>query len=312
MDEFARIEGYFAPLTAASALGLRDDAALMEDGALVVTKDCMVAGVHFIGDEDPALIARKLLRVNLSDLAAMGASPTQYMLGLIAPRDTPSAWFADFTRGLAEDQALFNITLLGGDTTATPGPLCLSLTAFGKTHGRVLRREGARVGDAIYATGSIGDAALGLAMLRGELPADASLVARYHLPEPRLHVAQHLHGIATSCMDISDGLLQDMGHIARLNHVAAVIEAEALPLSPTARALLGQDISLLERIVSGGDDYELLFTAPQDAADAMARLRIQSGVAITRIGHVVEGEGVTLVDTEGMEIPVARKGYRHF
>lgn len=299
MDEFDRIARYFAPLAAPSAFALRDDAALL-DARTVVTKDCMVAGVHFMGDEDASLIARKLLRVNLSDIAAMGARPTHYLVGLMAPALTPEAWFAAFARGLSEDQAQYGIMLLGGDTTATPGPLSLSLTMFGRLETAPLLRSGAKVGDAVYMSGTLGDAALGLRMLQGSLSPRGALIARYHLPQPRTDLA--LGGIAHACMDISDGLLQDMGHIARASGVGVELEASLLPLSADARALLAADASLLEPIVTGGDDYEILFTAPENL--------LLEGV--TRIGRVVAGEGVHLRDADGNALHFARAGYTHF
>lgn len=299
MDEFSRIARYFAPLASAQAFGLRDDAALL-DARTVVTKDCMVAGVHFIGDEDASLIARKLLRVNLSDITAMGARPSHYLVGLMAPKNTPEAWFAAFARGLAEDQMQYGITLLGGDTTATPGPLSLSLTMFGTLEAAPLLRSGAKVGNAVYMSGTLGDAALGLRMLQGTLPPREALIARYHLPEPRM--ALSLSGVAHACMDISDGLLQDMGHIARASGVGVELEASLLPLSADARALLTEDASLLEIIVTGGDDYELLFTAPENISLA----------GVTRIGRVVAGDGVRLRDAQGNPLHFARAGYTHF
>lgn len=310
MDEFARIARYFAPLSSEGALGLRDDAALLSPPAgtrLVATCDSLIAGVHCIGDETADMLAHKLVRRNLSDLAAMGAAPYGYLVSLMLPRGTPDAWFAEFARGLAECQDMFGLVLLGGDTAATPGPLTLSLTAFGTLTAPPLLRSGARAGDAVYVSGTLGDAALGLDVLQGRL-AHASpewLVQRYRYPEPRLGLAQRLHGVAHACMDISDGLVQDAMHIAAASGVGIRLHAAALPLSGAAQAALSQDASLLRRIASGGDDYELLFTAP-------AAPPPESGIPVTRIGEVVEGSGVVLLDEAGNPIPLRDAGYRHF
>ncbi|MDF2781719.1 MAG: thiL, partial [Geminicoccaceae bacterium] len=266
LGEFAFIAERLRPLAAGSpgALDLADDAALLDPPAgseLVLTKDAMVAGVHFLPDDPPGDIARKLLRVNLSDLAAMGAAPLGYLLALIRPKATAEDWLAEFCRGLAEDQATFGIGLLGGDTVSTPGPLALSLTALGHVpRGAALRRGGAKPGDDIWASGTLGDAALGLKVLQGELEAapavGAQLVERYRLPQPRLALGQTLRGLASAALDVSDGLLADLGHILETSAVGAEIHAAALPLSPAARALPG----VREAALAGGDDYELLFT----------------------------------------------------
>jgi len=313
MDEFARIARYLAPLaTGEGAFGLGNDAAVLEGGPFAITKDCLIAGVHFIGDEAPALLAQKALAVNLSDLAAMGARPTGYLLGLMLPRKTDEAWFASFAQGLAIMQDRFGIVLLGGDTTATPGPLSLSVTALGMLAGPALGRDGAQAGDGIYVTGTLGDAALGLDVLRGLYPPDAHLIARYRLPEPRVALGQRLIGIASVCMDISDGLLQDMGHIARASGLKAHLSAPLLPLSSPARALCDAHAEAFARIATGGDDYELLFTAPDAHADRLAHLATETGIAITRIGRMEAGNGVVLRDAQSRALDFAQQGYTHF
>jgi len=322
IGEFAFIAKHLRPLAAGvpGALGLQDDAALLDPppGAeLVLTKDAMVAGVHFLADDPPAQIAQKLLRVNLSDLAAMGAAPLGYLLALARAKETSEAWLAEFCRGLAADQAEFGIGLLGGDTVSTPGPLTLSLTAIGAVpKGEALRRSTARPGDDIWISGTIGDGALGLKVLRGRLaglPAahrDA-LVERYRLPQPRVACGAGLVGIAYAAMDISDGLVADLGHIADVSGVAAVVEAASVPLSTAAAAALAIDPQMRDAVLGGGDDYELLFTAPPDAAPSIAALAAGLGLPLTAIGRIEAGRGVRVVDAAGAEIALARAGYTH-
>ncbi len=236
--EFRLIARHFRPLAGAGALDLTDDAALLAPPPgreLVVAADAMVAGVHFLPDDPADLVARKLLRVNLSDLAAMGAAPLAYLLTLSAPRATPDAWFAAFAAGLAADQEEFGLRLLGGDTTSTPGPVSLSLTIIGHVApGRAVRRAGAQAGDGLFVTGTIGDGALGLRAIRGELAdPEGFLASRYRLPRPRIGFPL---ASAHAAMDVSDGLVQDVGHLCRLAGIGAVIEASRIPLSPAARA----------------------------------------------------------------------------
>lgn len=316
MDEFSRIARYFAPLAGEGAFGLGDDAALLIPPAgtrLVTTTDSVIAGVHCLGDESADMLAHKLMRRNLSDLAAMGAEPYAYLVSLMLPHGTGDVWFADFARGLAECQDMFGCVLLGGDTAATPGPLTLSLTAFGTLTGLPLLRSGAQVGDALYVTGTLGDAALGLDILQEHLAcADAKhLLQRYYTPEPRLRIGQNLHGLAHSCMDISDGLVQDAAHMATASGVSFVIDTDILPLSAPAQRVIEQMPALLHRIVSGGDDYELLFTAPASSQAALEAIAAQTGIPFTCIGEVCEGSGVTLL-RQGVELALHEQGYRHF
>ncbi|MBI3512538.1 MAG: thiamine-phosphate kinase, partial [Proteobacteria bacterium] len=281
-DEFARIARYFAPLAATfpGAYGLTDDAAsfgLAPGEQAVITTDAVVAGVHFIGDEAPGLIARKALRVNLSDLAAKGARPLGYTLAAVLPQAIDDAWLEAFSAGLAADQAEFGIPLIGGDTVATPGPLTLSITALGAVTGAMVRRAGARPGDRIYVSGTIGDAALGLAALRGRLAhlgavERAFLADRYQLPRPRLALGRALAPHASAALDVSDGLVGDLGHIAACSGVAAIIEQERVPVSAAAATALAADPVARQAVLAGGDDYELLFTASQEKHDIIVRL----------------------------------------
>lgn len=323
LDEFALIEAYFAPLAAgeAGALGLGDDAALIEPApghTLVTTTDMLIAGVHFPADDPADLIARKLLRVNLSDLAAMGARPRTYLLGLALPADIGSRWIEAFASGLAEDQKAYGIALMGGDTTATPGPVSLCLTAFGEVEsGTALLRSGARRGDDVYVSGTIGDAALGLQVLSGEAPDldeshAASLLARYRLPEPRTALGPALRGLANAAADVSDGLIADLGHICSASGTGAEIDSASVPLSPAAAAMVARAEDSMIRILTGGDDYELVFTAAAERRAEVNSLSERLGVPVSRIGQIVEGEAVTSFDATGKPLILRHRGYRHF
>ena len=262
----------------------------------------MVAGVHFLPDDPADLVGRKLLRVNLSDLAAMGAVPLAYLMTVSAPRTTPDVWFAGFAAGLALDQVAFGLSLLGGDTTHTPGPMTLSLTCIGHVApGAAVRRAGARAGDGVWVTGTIGDGALGLLAVRGQVAdPDGALARRYRLPEPRVGALRA--GLVQAAMDVSDGLVQDLGHLARAGGVGAEIEAGLVPCSPAAAAL---GPAWLETRLTGGDDYELL------AAAAPGREAEMVAAGFTRIGRFVEGAGVRVLDA-GREMVLSRTGWSHF
>ena len=321
--EFEIIARFFAPLAQgeAGALGLTDDAAILAPAAgneFVVTVDMLTAGVHFLPDDPPDLLARKLLRVNLSDLAAMGATPRAYFLALGLPPSVDVAWFEAFSGGLATDQAAFGIVLAGGDTTATPGPLVLSLTAIGEVPaGTAIRRSTARVGEDVYVTGTIGDAALALGVIDGRLrdlpaPDAAHLIGRYRLPEPRVAFGPALRGLASAMIDVSDGLLADLGHICETSGIGAEIDFPQVPLSPAAARLVAGAPALAETVATGGDDYELLFTAPDRARGAIAAAAARVGVPVARIGRTIAGGGVRLRDAAGRPIEPARAGWRHF
>jgi thiamine-monophosphate kinase len=321
LGEFERIRRFFAPLAGPGGLGLLDDAALVDCPAgqrLVVTADAIVEGVHYLPEDPPDLVARKLLRVNLSDLAAMAARPLHYLLTTALPAALGEEWLDGFARGLGEDQRRYAIDLVGGDSVMIQGPAVLSLTAIGAAAaGMEVRRRGARAGDAIWVSGTIGDAFLGLEALRGGHPGlaaehRAALIARYRLPEPRTLLGPELAGIADAMIDVSDGLIADLGHICEVSNVAAVVELMALPLSPAARALVAAEPAVRPLLPAGGDDYELLFTAPADVAAAIAGLAARLGVPIAPIGRIEPGAGVRLVDAAGREVAVAAAGWRHF
>jgi thiamine-monophosphate kinase len=321
LGEFGRIRRFFAPLAGPAGLGLTDDAALLDCPAghrLVVTVDQLIEGVHYLPDDPPDLVARKLLRRNLSDLAAMGATPRHYLLTTALSNSYDDDWLRRFAEGLAEDQRLFGIALLGGDSAATPGPASFTLTAIGEVAiGKEIRRGGARSGDRVWVSGTIGDAFLGLNVLRGEYPAltpahRQALAARFRLPEPRCSLGVRLSGIAHAMIDVSDGLVADLGHIGETSGVGAEVALARLPLSPAAQAIVDADAELRVRLATAGDDYELLFAAPPETSEAIAALAAELDVPITEIGAIVEGEGVRLIDGAGREIPVASAGWRHF
>lgn len=307
MDEFGIIARHFAPLAGEGAFGLTDDVAVLPSRPghdLIVTTDTVTEGVDFFGYDPPGTIARKALRVNLSDLAAKGASPVAYLLNLSLPHSVTDAWLADFAAGLAQDQAEFSIALLGGDTGATDGPLSIAVTAFGFVpQGQMVRRAGAKPGDAVYVTGTIGDSGGGLAIFRRENHSleDAArdhLIGRYRIPQPQTGFAETLRAIAHAAIDVSDGLIADLGHLAAASSVAITVEGEAVPLSAPLRALWGE--SVVARAVTAGDDYQVAFAGPEGLSGPF-----------TRIGRVTAGSGVRLT-LGGQDVALPRTGYRHF
>lgn len=321
LNEFERIARFFAPLAAPGALKLADDVALIDGPPgeqYVLTADAIVAGVHFLPADPPAEVAQKLLRVNLSDLAAKGAAPFGYLLTIALAPACDESWLADFARGLAADQARFGIALLGGDSVATPGPTTLSVAAIGRIPaGSAILRRGAMPGDRVYVSGTLGDAALGLTVARGGLAqlgptARAFLVERYRLPQPRLALGRRLVGLARAMMDVSDGLVADLGHLCEASGVGATLEAALLPLSPAARAAIAAEPALVSAPLGGGDDYELLFAAPAGAAAALAALAAAEGVPLAEIGRIETEPGVRVVGPDGQPLTVAVPGYRHF
>jgi thiamine-monophosphate kinase len=308
-DEFSEIARLFRPLTggAAGAFDLLDDAAIVPQRPgfdLVVTKDAMVEGVHFPIGEAPDLVARKLLRVNLSDLAAKAAEPFGCFLAIAWPPAYGPAEREAFAKGLGEDLTAYGVALLGGDTVATPGPLTASLTALGWVpEGRMVRRAGAKVGQVVAVSGTVGDGALGLAAVRGEIAdPDGYLIGRLRLPTPRLDLRDALRSVARAAADVSDGLVADVGHIAGASGVKIVLDLERIPRSMQAEQWLeGQDdrVAGLTRLATGGDDYEVVaaFAGPAPAG-------------FTPIGEVADGEGVE-VRVQGRVVAVASGGWRH-
>jgi thiamine-monophosphate kinase len=311
--EFSLIARYFRPLAGPGALDLRDDAALLTpppDRQLVLTADAMVGGVHFLPDDPADLVGRKLLRVNLSDIAAKGAVPLGYLMTVSTPKDTPDSWFAGFAAGLAQDQVTYGVTLLGGDTTSTPGPISLSLTMIGHVApGAAVHRFGAQAGDEIWVTGTIGDGALGLAVAQGRLSDPTGfLLGRYRLPQPRVGLV--LAGLASAGMDVSDGLVQDLGHICQASGVAAELRSADVPLSDAARTA-GPD--WLGRCLTGGDDYELLLAVPVDRTEALQQEATRAGIPVTRVGVFHSGPPEVMVrQASGEPLALTKGGWSHF
>jgi thiamine-monophosphate kinase len=323
--EDSLIARYFRPLaTDPGAFDLGDDAAVLKAHAedIVVTADAIVEGVHFLADDPPDAVARKALRVNLSDLAAKGATPAAFVLTL-ALRGADDSWLAPFARGLGEDAKQFGCLLLGGDTVSTPGPLMISITAFGRVPpGKMVHRSGAKPCDRVVVTGTIGDAMLGLDILRGgaaaaalgvDAAASEMLVGRYRLPQPRNALAQAVREHAHAAMDVSDGLAGDLAKLCAASGVSAVIDAPGIPLSAAAASLFVRGRIGIEALVSGGDDYEILCAIPEDRFEAFARGAGLAGVAVTPIGTVIAGASAPrFLDGEGREIELKRLSYSHF
>lgn len=315
------IARYFKPIaTDPGALGLTDDAAVLKGGSddLVVTTDAIVEGVHFRNSDPPETVARKALRVNLSDLAAKGATPAGFVLTL-ALRELDEGWLAAFASGLAEDAIAFDCPLLGGDTVATPGPLTMSITAFGRVpRGDMILRSRAQPGDRIAVSGTIGDAALGLAILSGKMTVGDPeirelLIGRYLIPQPRIRLAQAVRNHARAAMDVSDGLAGDLAKLCRASGVSAIIDAAAVPLSDAARGLIEQGQASFVSAVSGGDDYEILCAIAEDRWDDFARAAHSVGVAVTSIGEVMaDNAAPQWRDTKGEDIALPPLSYSHF
>lgn len=321
--EQALIQEVFAPLAAAheGAASLRDDAAIYRPGAgcdIVITMDSLVAGVHFLADDRPDLVARKALRVNLSDLAAKGAAPAAYLLSVALTSGQEITWLRQFADGLASDQRDFGCVLIGGDTISTPGPLTITITAFGELPcGGILRRGGARAGDLLYVSGSIGDAALGLRVIIGKAEAadaaDAEFLSnRYWLPQPRVSLAPVLRRHATAAMDISDGLIGDLALMCQASSLTARLDAHRVPLSDAARRMVDRDPGRLELCLTGGDDYEILCAVPPEAASAFERDCADAGIPVTCIGAFAAGEAPPLcLDADGRPMTFMRTSYSH-
>lgn len=324
IGEFDIIAKFFAPLAEAKgAYGLLDDAASIAVPEAVVTKDLLVEGVHFRAKDSRIAVAKKALRVNLSDLAAKGARPVGYFLGCVWPAGVKEEAIEEFAAGLREDQEQFRISLLGGDTTAHAAkgaPFMVSVTMVGALGpAGMIRRSQARAGDDVYVSGTIGDACLGLAALEGEFkpsPAHKSeLVARYQLPSPRVSLGGALGGHASAAIDVSDGLIADARHVAEQSGVAIDIAADRIPLSEAAKAWLAKQEdadSAIARLCSFGDDYEILFTAPAQRRRSIEMASQVTKTPVARIGAVAKGEGVRLLNAAGKPVSAEAGGFDHF
>ena len=317
------IAKFFAPIaTHPGALGLSDDAAFIKPPAgcdLVLKTDAIIGGVHFFPDDAAHTVASKALRVNLSDLAAKGARPLGFLLSLALPKETGDDWLADLANGLRGDAVLFGCPLFGGDTDRTPGPAMISIAMFGSVpEGTMVRRAGARPGDLVFVSGTIGDGALGLLVRRGDAGANLEaahrqhLVSRYLLPQPRNALAEAVRTHASASMDVSDGLAGDLAKLCRVSQVAATVEVARVPQSDAAKAVIGTDPNLRETALTGGDDFEILCTVPPDRADSFRAAAKAANVPVTEIGVIAAGEGVQFRDAQGKALTFKHTSFSHF
>ena len=323
LGEFDIIKTYFSPLSRSEkgAFNLTDDAAVIEipDGfSMVVTTDTLVEGVHFLSEDLPENIAAKLLRVSLSDLAAMGSIPAYYNLSIATKSGTSSDWFKAFAEGLLADQMQFGITLIGGDTVATSGPLTLSLTAMGFVKkGNAISRGGAKSGDDIWVSGLIGDAALGLRAATGKLSFVSEknkkyLISRYTKPVPQTLLGPKLSNHVNSAIDVSDGLIGDLDHICEISKLGADIQIDDIPLSRVAKSVVTEKPDYIDLILSGGDDFELLFTADESFSVIAKSLTKMLDVNLTKIGAMVDRRSIEIFDKNGDKYFIQNNGYTHF
>jgi len=314
--EFDLIARHFTRATPGAVLGVGDDCALLAPTPgmqLAVSSDMLLEGRHFSPQDSPAGLGHKSLAVNLSDLAAMGATPRWATLAIALPEEN-DAWLAAFARGFFRMADQHGIELVGGDTTR--GALTLSITVIGEVPpGQALRRDGAQAGDDVWVSGVIGSAALALAYRQGRLSMEqidaAKVLPALYLPTPRVELGIALRGIATSAIDISDGLLGDLGHILERSNIGATIEFATLPTLPVVQNYLHEAVAR-DCVLAGGDDYELCFTAPVDRRDAVAAAAQSAGVTVTRIGRISAEPGLAVIDADGQPLPFEHTGYDHF
>lgn len=319
------IQRFFGPIaTHPGALGLSDDAAFITPPAgcdLVLKTDAIVGGVHFFPEDAAQTVAAKALRVNLSDLAAKGATPLGFLLSLALPRETGDEWLAAFAEGLRADAVLFSCPLFGGDTDRTPGPITISVAMFGSVpQGTMVRRAGAKAGDLVFVSGTIGDAALGLALRKNAdsaaWPLDTAqrqhLASRYLLPQPRNALAEAVRTHGSASMDVSDGLAGDLAKLCRVSGVAAEVDAARVPLSGAARAAIAAAPAMRETALTGGDDFEIVCTVPPAKADSFRAAAAAARVAVTDIGRIAAGEGARFLDADGTPLAFKRASFSHF
>lgn len=320
MHEFEMIRDYFRPLTMerAEAGGLLDDAAILnipEGFDLVMSSDTLNGGVHFLEYEDPAHIAHKCLRVNLSDMAAMGARPYCYQLNLAFSNMPDPAWAKAFSDALMADNNEFGVFCSGGDTTVIEGPLLISMTVTGLVpKGKAVKRFGAKAGDSVVVTGNIGDAAIGVKVLLGLLELDDPelFLEACHKPMPRTPISDVIQAHASAGIDVSDGLIADLSHICEVSGVAARLDLDKIPFSDAARAVIDDGKVTVQDLLTGGDDYEILMAVPPEKVDAFVREAHQRGVDAHVIGAFEAGDGVQVMDGNGQAIEFDRKGWTHF
>ncbi len=309
MNEFEYIRSYLKPLDENNSIG--DDAAIIPDSKYIITKDILIEDVHFFANCSPSNLAKKSLRVNFSDIAAVGGIPYGYMLGLILPNNITPLWWEGFTAGLKEDNQHFQVKLLGGDTTAHNGKIIISVTALGIKGDRFMQRSNAKPGDKVYVSGTIGDAALGLLAYQKIIyDSTGYLKHRYDIPQPRIALGLAISEFATSCIDISDGLVQDAEHICGLSDVGMELYLDKIPLSEQAQQVIKEKPDYINTVLTGGDDYELLFTIGNEYK--IENLSLKCGVAVTEIGYVTNSKKVIVKDRNNLPIAFKNKGFTHF
>ncbi|MBT9567586.1 MAG: thiamine-phosphate kinase [Thiobacillus sp.] len=314
--EFDLIAQYFTRVTPDAVLGVGDDCALLLPSPgmqLAVSSDMLLEGRHFLPQDGPAGIGHKSLAVNLSDLAAMGATPRWATLSIALP-EVNDAWLTAFARGFFRMADLHGIELVGGDTTR--GALTISITVMGEVPpGQALRRDGAQAGDDIWVSGVLGSAAMALAYRQGRLFMEqidaAKVLPALYLPMPRVELGIALRGLAHSAIDISDGLLGDLGHILERSKTGATLEFATVPTLPVVQSYLHEAVAR-ECVLAGGDDYELCFTASPDQREAIVAAATDAEVTVTRIGQITAEPGLTVVGTDGQPLSIDRTGYDHF
>lgn len=319
-SEFSIIKKYFAPFASKGAFEFRDDAAEItpSDGmSLVITQDAVAEGIHFFSDDPPDLIARKALRVNLSDLAAKGAEPKYISLALGLGKSWNEEWVASFAKSLQADCNKYKLELTGGDTFFTGGGFVISITAIGEVPiGQYVSRLAAKPGDAIFVTGSIGDAALGLLAHQGKFAElgdkeNDYLLNRYLVPQPRVQIADSIRKLATASMDISDGLIGDLEKLCKASNVGVELQVQKIPLSTAAQNAISLESNLLETALTGGDDYEILFGISSNDCFELEEIVSDLPFSVTRIGTVNSGQGVKVFDKDGQLIEFGKTGYDH-
>ena len=317
ISEFEIVRKYFTRPATSAALGVGDDCALAtarEGMALALSTDMLLAGRHFLPDADPTGLGHKALAVNLSDLAAMGAEPRWALLAIALPRANEK-WIAAFSKGFFRIARRFGTELIGGDTTK--GPLAISITVIGEVPRKLaLRRDAARAGDDIWLSGETGEAALAVAHLKGRVKlkgrAREACLARLHTPEPRVKLGLALRGLARGAIDVSDGLLADLGHVAKASGAAAELRWEEIPRAEAIASCPNQALAK-DCLLAGGDDYELAFTAPVSVRSRIRLAGKKAGVRVTAIGTMVRGRpGVRVHDSRGRAVSVRREGFDHF
>ncbi|PPR77321.1 MAG: Thiamine-monophosphate kinase [Alphaproteobacteria bacterium MarineAlpha2_Bin1] len=319
-NEFEIISDFFSPLARdKGSFGLSDDVAalsLEKDYEFIVSTDMLVSGVHFFSSDKPEDVASKCIRVNISDIISKGGIPKYYFLSIALPKEIDDKWLRSFTKSLGIEQKNFDIFLMGGDTVSTSGPLIVNIVCIGVVkNNHLIRRNGARPGDDIYVTGEIGSAKIGLEICKKNITVNSNLenyfIKKYRLPKPKKQLGPKLINIATSSIDISDGLISDLNHICLASNVKAEINYYLLPITDYVSELRIDENELKNILLNGGDDYEILFTANSENSSKIIDLSKSLKVDITKIGVIVDGEGIVVLNNESEKMDLILDGYKH-